>query len=250
MFTRVSRLVAVVAAATVLAACGSKASNQAAAVTTTTGTTAVAAAGAATGGATTTTVAGQNGQGGQRGQQQQAWRDCLSQHGVTLPAFAPRQNGQGGTGSTVAGGQDPNGGPPPSDGGPLPGAQTPPVTDASGNPVPGKGPGRVGGPGGGPFTSILADPANKAAVDACASLQPQGGFGGGGNGQRGGQAFQAYLSCLKDNGVDVATTVAGGPPASIDRSAPAYAAANTKCQVLLPQRQGGDVSTTTTTVGG
>jgi len=85
-------------------------------------------------------------------------------------------------------------------------------------------------------------------VQACASLAPQGGFGGGGQGGAGsgqrGQALQAYQSCLKDHGVEVPTTVAGGPPVSIDRTNPAFAAANEACQALLPQRP--NASTTTT----
>jgi hypothetical protein len=232
MSTRTSRIAAVLTVAVVLAACGSKTQSQAAAVATTVATAGASTTGSTVAGATTTTVTGGDAQGGQRRQQLQAWRDCLSQHGVTLPSLAPRQNGQGQNGQ---GQTDPNGSTPPAAG------QLPAGADPGG--------GR-GGPGGGAFTSILADPANKAAVDACASLQPQGGPGNGGNGGNGarGQAFQAYLSCLKDNGVDVPTTVAGGPPASIDRATPAYAAANEKCQVLLPQRQG-DGSTTTTAAG-
>jgi hypothetical protein len=97
------------------------------------------------------------------------------------------------------------------------------------------------------------DPATQAALQACASLRPQGGngFGGNGTGNPAGnsQALQAYFSCLKDNGVDVPdTTATNGTPPSIDRSSPAFAAANAKCQVLLPQR--GDGSTTTTTTQG
>ena len=93
---------------------------------------------------------------------------------------------------------------------------------------------------------MIADPANAAAVAACKSLQPVGGFGNGGNR---GQASQAYFSCLSDNGVTVPTTVAGGPPPSIDRTTPAFTAANAKCQALLPKR-GTNSSTTTTTVAG
>lgn len=142
-----------------------------------------------------------------------AYRDCLSQHGVTLP-----DRGQGRNGTT----------PPDSASG-----ATPPADSAP----PGSFP---GGPNG------TQDPATQAAFDACASLRPQGGNGfGNGNGGVNSQAMQAYFSCLKDNGVDVPdTTATSGPPASIDRSSPAFAAANAKCSVLLPER--GDGSTTTT----
>jgi hypothetical protein len=148
-----------------------------------------------------------------------AYRACLSQHGVTLPNF--RQGGQGGQGgdasSTTAG-------------------STPPGSNTRGS--------FPGGPNG----SI--DPATQAALQACASLRPQGGNGngfGGGNRAANSQAFQAYYSCLKDNGVDVPdTTATNGPPPSIDRTSPAFAAANAKCQVLLPQRGSGSTTTTTT----
>jgi hypothetical protein len=147
-----------------------------------------------------------------------AYRDCLSQHGVTLPNF--RQGGQGGTDPT----------PPDS----TPADSTPPDST------------RRGSFPGGPNGSV--DPATQAALQACASLRPQGGNGNGfGNRAADSQAFQAYYSCLKDNGVDVPdTTATSGPPPSIDRSSPAFAAANAKCEVLLPQRG----STTTTTTQG
>jgi hypothetical protein len=60
-----------------------------------------------------------------------------------------------------------------------------------------------------------------------------------------GQARTAYNSCLKDNGVNVPTTVAGGPPVSIDQTDPAFAAADAKCSALLPQRGQGAPTTTT-----
>jgi hypothetical protein len=117
--------------------------------------------------------------------------------------------------------------------------------------VPGQGGGSGGGGGG--LQSIVTDPANKSAVDACQSLLPvnglTAGFGNGGaaNPARA-AARQAYDSCLADNGVVVPTTVAGGPPPSIDQNDPAFAAANAKCAVLLPAR--GTNGSTTTTVAG
>ena len=158
--------------------------------------------------------------------QLKTYRDCLTQHGVTLPSVP------------VNGGSRPNGTNPDTGG-------TPPSGDPANG---GQGGGGYGGRGGN-LGSVLQDPANADAVTACASLAPQGGFGGPGgsqgNGQRG-QAFQAYQSCLKDHGVEVPTTVAGGPPASIDRSSPAFAAADEVCQALLPQRNGGSTTTATT----
>ena len=115
-----------------------------------------------------------------------------------------------------------------------------------------RGGGFGGGFGGGGFgggsglQAVLADPANKAAVDACKSLLPSGGFGNGGNR---GQALQAYYSCLGDNGVTVPTTVAGGPPPSIDRTTPTFTTANAKCQALLPKPRTNS-STTTSVAGG
>ena len=146
----------------ILASCGAAASATPAATGAPTGTVA-SATGAA---AVPTTVAGNSNRAAG-----QAYRACLTQHGVTLPTG----NGNGG----------------------------------------GFGGGGFGGGGG--LQAVIADPANAAAVAACKSLQPVGGFGNGGNR---GQALQAYFSCLSDNGVTVPTTVAGGPPPSIDRTPP------------------------------
>lgn len=144
-----------------------------------------------------------------------AYRTCLTDHGVTLPTRP--------TTATVAGAA--------------------PATT-----VAGQGRGANGGFAGG-IQAIMADPANKTAVDACASLVPAGGFGQGGQGRAPNPARaaarQAYYSCLSDNGVTVPTTVAGGPPVSIDQTAPAFAAANAKCQALLPARTPNSSSSTT-----
>jgi hypothetical protein len=170
-----------------------------------------------TGASTETTTAAGSGPGtttagGANSAALQAYQACLTQNGVTIP--------------------------------------TRPSTAADATTVAGQRGGGFGG-GSGSLQGVIADPANKAAVDACASLLPPGGFtGGGGGGNAGGsQALQAYDSCLSDNGVTVPTTVAGGPPPSIDRTSPAFAAANEKCQALLPQR-GANASATTTTVAG
>lgn len=189
----------------VLGACGSSSSSGAPATTAPPGAASATVTTTATD--TTTTGGGANGRAAQ-----QAWRDCLTQHGLTLPAQAQGGRPPDATGSTVAG-QDPS----------------VTTTDAQGAPPAGG----AGGFGGGALNGILTDPANKAAVDACASLRPT--FGGG-NGGPGRQLPQAYLSCLSDNGVVVPTTVAGGPPISIDQTDPAYATASTKCASLLPAR--------------
>jgi hypothetical protein len=145
----------------------------------------------------------------------QAYRTCLTQNGVTLPTRPT---------------QPPN--------------ATTPTNNGNGGGVGGGGFG-----GGGGLQAVIADPANAAAVAACKSLQPVAGVGNGGNVGNRGQASQAYFSCLSDNGVTVPTTVAGGPPPSIDRTTPAFTAANAKCQALLPNR-GSNSPTTTTTVAG
>ncbi len=135
----------------------------------------------------------------------QAYRDCLKQNGVDLPAggFGRGQGGQGSSSSVAA-----DAGSTPPDSARSPRALPPGVDQAT-------------------FDKAQA---------ACRSKLPAGGFGQGGGQRRGGPAFQAYLSCLRDNGVPVPTTQAGvsGPPPSIDRNSPAFAAADAKCRVLLP----------------
>jgi hypothetical protein len=199
--------------AVILAACGSSASATptATAVTpTASGAGIVAGAGAAAG-PTTTAAAGVNRAA------LQAYRACLTQHGVTLPTRPT-----------------------------LP----PNATVPTGGGFGGGGFGG-GGFGGGGLQAVIADPANATAVAACKSLLPAGGFPTGGGNRPRGQALQAYYSCLKDNGVAVPTTVAGGPPPSIDRTTPAFTAANQKCQALIPKRTPNSSSTTTsTTVAG
>lgn len=79
-----------------------------------------------------------------------------------------------------------------------------------------------------------------AAQSACAALRPapgtgaNGGFGASGASGAGAPQFSAYLSCLSDNGVAAATTAGRRALSAIDRSTPAFAAANAKCKVLLP----------------
>ena len=201
------RSVAGAGLALVLTACGAAATATPPATGQPTGTVAAAGAASAGAAATPSTVAGSSNRAAA-----QAYRTCLTQHGVTLPTRP---------------------------------TQPPNATAPTGS---GPATGNGGGFGGG-LRAVIADPANKAAVDACRSLLPEGGFGNGGNAGGRGQALQAYFSCLTDNGVTVPTTVAGSPPPSIDRTTPAFAAANAKCRVLLPQR-GTNSSTTTTVAGG
>jgi hypothetical protein len=225
--------IAAAVAATVLAACGGSTPLTAVASPTSAATmatvTATRAAAAEPNAVATTGAPG----GADQRAALQAWRDCLTQRGVTLPSVPQGGRRNGGTGTTTAGTTDAR----PAEAAPAPDGQ--------------------GGPGGaGGFGQVLQDPANQDAVTACASLQPQGGFGGPNGGAGGtdggprGQASQPYFSCLRDHGVSVPTTVAGGPPPSIDRTGAEFAAAQETCRVLLPQRaQGGDEATTSTTAG-
>jgi hypothetical protein len=151
----------------------------------------------------------------------EAYRTCLSQHGVTLPQR--RQS---------------TGGPPPSGSG---------AGGLAGEG--GFGGGGFGGGSGGATPQSLPKGVTAAefaaAQTACRSKLPAGGLFGGG---QGGQAFQAYTSCLRDHGVTIAsvapqTTVAGSPRPTFNRNDPKFVAANKVCAALLPSR------TTTTTAG-
>jgi hypothetical protein len=161
--------------------------------------------------------------GGDQQAARQAYRDCMASNGVTLPDRG-RGGGQGqGTfNPSGSGGQ----------------------TDQ----------GQGGGPGQGTVPGV--DPATmQKARDACQSLRPAGGSGGG----LGGTAFQAYASCMKDHGVTLPTrgddsTNTSTPPSSIDRSSATFQAANNACRALMPSGgpggpggdQGGSSTTTTT----
>jgi hypothetical protein len=222
--------VAALALSVALGACGSSGSSAGAAATAPTASATTAPNGAPT------TAAG--------AAQFEAYTDCLSQHGVTIP---PRTRG-----SSVPTGAAPSSSAP-------------------------------GGAGRGGFGLNTNDPTVQAAMQACASLRPQftgQGGGGGGFGPGGAQRtqqFQAYLSCLSDNGVTVPSTTVTStqPPTTAPtgtdgqaggqrgarggglqavlaqvRNDPNFATANAKCGVLLPQGGGAPGATTTTTTVG
>ena len=145
----------------------------------------------------------------------QKYRDCLKQHGVDLPNFGQRGQRQGQAGETT-------------------GSSVPPRTQPS-------------------LPAGVTQEQFQAAQQACESLRPTGGFGGGaGGGVRNSAAFQAYVSCLADHGVAVSTTTSTSttagtappqrPGQEFDRNDPHFASANQVCMALLPQP-----STTTTT---
>ncbi|MFE9423815.1 hypothetical protein ACFYNO_12735 [Kitasatospora sp. NPDC006697] len=130
-----------------------------------------------------------------------AYTDCLRQHGVAIPTGRPS------------------------------GRPTDRPTDRpSGSP---------GGGGGGFFGGGSADPARQAAMQACASLRPQGGSGRGGNGGFNSTAMQAFTSCLKDHGV---TLPASGGLRALNTADPNTAAAYKTCEPLLPARGSGTPS--------
>jgi hypothetical protein len=184
-----------------------------------------------------------------------AYNDCLRQNGVDpatitdLPgaAFGARNSdGTRGTGSRPTDGTRPTNGSRPGD-------------------FPGGANGSLGPRG-------TIDPAVQQARTACQNLLPQG-VTPNGNLQLNQDAFRAYLSCLSDNGVVVpsttapTTTIAGAAPATgpngsrgpggfgggggglagLDRNQPAFAAADAKCQVLLPDGFGRPATTSSST---
>jgi hypothetical protein len=181
------------------------------------------------------------------GESNQAYLDCLTQNGVDA-ATASRLGG-GQFGGVAPGGSGPVGSLPSgatrgsgsrlSDGSrPTDGSR---LTDGS-RPTDGS----LGAPG-------TINEAMQQALNACQSLRPQGG--GGGLNAPTANAIAPYLSCLADNGVVVPATTAptaGGtaPPGlrsgglagidGIDRTQPAFPAADAKCNVLLPAAVAGN----------
>lgn len=98
---------------------------------------------------------------------------------------------------------------------------------------------------------------SRAAFQACAKFQPQGGFGGGGfgAGSANSAATAAFRNCMSLHGVALAkpavpagTPQVGGSPSTtrpgIARNDPKYTAAFAACKALLPTP-----STSTTTAG-
>lgn len=94
---------------------------------------------------------------------------------------------------------------------------------------------RSGGPGGRFGFLGSADPSTRAAIQACQSLAPQGGFGFG----RGGDAtisattFAAFKSCMSDNGVTISQTDPQQALRSLNRSDAKTAAALKVCDPIL-----------------
>ena len=155
------------------------------------------------------------------------YRTCLAKHGVKLPKNS---------------GGFPGGGPP---GGSLPGGATPGGSSPSGGTPPSGPAAEMVGARGGRCPKASARRSSTSAQKACRSKLPNGGRGGGPGG--GSEAFQAYLSCLRDHGVKVPEPGKNGSnrPPSFDPNDPTFAAANQTCGVLAPN--GGVTPTTQAT---
>ena len=97
-----------------------------------------------------------------------------------------------------------------------------------------------------PSGGFTANPAMQKARQACASLRPAGGFGGG----RFAAAFQAFRSCMAAHGEPIPATRPTAPPTTppspgadrflggLNPSDPKVAAALKACQSKLPRFPG------------
>lgn len=160
---------------------------------------------------TTTTGRASSGQSGTRNADFQKFQQCLKDNGVTLPNRG--QGGPGGPGGSNA---------------------APPSTDG-GAPPQGAPGGYGGGPGG--FDGQSADPKTQRAMQACAKYRPKGDFrGGNGAPQQNIRAFTAYLTCLRDEGLDVKVSDGFNALRNLEQSDPKVQAALKSCQSKLPQR--------------
>ncbi|WP_206305605.1 hypothetical protein [Actinacidiphila soli] len=103
--------------------------------------------------------------------------------------------------------------------------------------------GQPGGGGGGFGGGQSANPAFQKAAQACASLRPQGGMGGGANAS----AIAAFTSCMKDHGVVLPSASPGsqgGAMRGLNTADAKTAKAYTTCRALLPQRSSGQPAPT------
>jgi hypothetical protein len=95
----------------------------------------------------------------------------------------------------------------------------------------------AGGAGAPPGQGGGDDQANQEAIQACQQYRPSGGGAGPGMGDSAG--FASFISCMRDEGVELPDQQSGGAPGAggqIDPSDPTTAAALQKCQSLI---QGG-----------
>lgn len=147
-----------------------------------------------------------------RGAAVAAFRRCMADHGVTLPQRAR---------------------PTDSSGGAAPGSEAPHRGAPGGQP----------GDGGGRFLQPPpgVDPAAyQTALGACRSQLPAGG-----NGSQFRTAFAAYVTCLRNHGIQAGDPSQGpGALNGVDRTSPAFQAADQQCRPLLPERPGPGSTTT------
>lgn len=202
-----------IALALVLAGCGGGKSTSTAAITPSSVAPVASTSAASTSAAASGSAAG----GGLRTNADFAkYTACLTQHGVTVPSFSPRAGGSGGAGF--------------GSGRPRISGSARPRFSGSARPR-GSGAGGFGGFfGGGSQT-----PAEAAAMKACASLLPAGGFGGraGGAGAISATTLASFKSCMTSNGVTLTGTTAQQVLASLNRSDAKTAAALKICQPIL-----------------
>jgi len=191
---------------------GTGSSNTAAPGATTSTTSPVSSAGS-------TSASGGN--GGKAQAAFQAYTGCLQQHGVKVPTFSGRPFPNGSGRAFPSGSRRPR----PS------GSFVRPTGTFSRPPG---GFGGVGGGFGGFLGSASADPATQAALKACASLLPQGGFGRGDQaGTISATTYAAFASCMSDNGVTIAATDPQTGLRNLNRSDPKTSAALKVCQAIL-----------------
>jgi hypothetical protein len=158
------------------------------------------------------------------------FQDCLKDNGVTLPDRGARSGGGQGYGPPAGGDGQPPTGTPPAD-------ATPP---ANGDGTPPAG----GAPGGG----FADNPKFQAAMKTCAKLRPQGLRGGPGAGrpQQDIKAFTPYLTCLKDEGLDIKVSDGFNALRNLKRDDTKVQAALKTCQSKIPQRPTAPQGTSTT----
>jgi len=169
-------------------------------------------AGCASNSGTTTAAATSGSSGGNSAYS--AYTQCLSEHGVTLPSGFG--GGFGGRRSPGAGFSRPPGG-------------------FTARPS--------GGFGGGGFGRgfASADPSMAAAVQACASDRPTGGFGGGFGGGANNSRLTAFRNCMSQQGEAIPTTrptaFASGDArylGGLSTADPKVAQALSVCKPLIP----------------
>jgi hypothetical protein len=112
------------------------------------------------------------------------------------------------------------------------------------------GGGGYGPPAGGPGFGGQADAKTQKAMQAGAKYRPQGtgqGRGGAGAGapRQDIKAFTPYLTCLKDQGLDVKVSDGFNTLRGLKQDDPKVQAAFKACQPKLPQRPGTPTTSTT-----